>query len=160
MESFSRFGQPLTFRVPLATSSSREQLSVSSPRCRRLGGSETGTGGGSKRTEGYRGGELTPKLAPRRLGLLTPKLAIFYRISVGRGKFQGPLEIQNFHPPSNFFGDEFSPPLQFFRRCSSPGHNLSLRDEGGSRDQENHHSQHMLNQPEGSFSDGLQVPSG
>ena len=53
-----------------------------------------------KATEG--GGELTPKVAPRKLGLLTPKLATFYRISVERGQFQGPLEIQNFHPPSNF----------------------------------------------------------
>ena len=43
--------------------------------------------------------ELAPKVVPRRLGLLTPKLAIFYRISEERGRFQGPLETQNFHPP-------------------------------------------------------------
>ena len=55
------------------------------------------------------GGELAPKVAPRRLGLLTPKLAIFYRISVERGEFQGPLEFRNFHPPSNF--RRFDPPL-------------------------------------------------
>ena len=54
------------------------------------------------------GGELAPKVAPRRLGLLTPKLAIFCRISVERGQFQGPLKIQNFHPPSNF--RRFDPP--------------------------------------------------
>ena len=63
------------------------------------------------------GGELALKVAPRRLGLLTPKLRIFYRISVERGQFQGPLEIQNFHPPSNF--RRFDPPypgLQAKRR--------------------------------------------
>ena len=48
--------------------------------------SETGIGG-SKRTERWGGGELTPKVAPRKLGLLTPKLTIFYRISVERGQF-------------------------------------------------------------------------
>ena len=45
------------------------------------------------------GGGLAPKVAPRKLGLLTSKLAIFYRNSVERGQFQGPLEIQIFHPP-------------------------------------------------------------
>ena len=48
------------------------------------------------------GGELAPKVAPRRLGLLTPKLAIFYRISVESGPFRGSLDIQNCHPPSNW----------------------------------------------------------
>ena len=36
------------------------------------------------------GGELAPKVAPRRLGLFTPKLTIFYRISVETSQFQGP----------------------------------------------------------------------
>ena len=54
--------------------------------------SETGIGG-VKTYRTLEGGELAPKVAPRRLGLLTPKLAIFYRISVERGQFQGPLEI-------------------------------------------------------------------
>ena len=63
--------------------------------------SETGIGG-VKTYRTLEGGELAPKVAPRRLRLLTPKLAIFYRISVERGQFQGPLKIQNFHPPSNF----------------------------------------------------------
>ena len=41
--------------------------------------------------------------------LLLPKLAIFYRISVERSQFQGPLEIQNYHPPL-IFGD-LTPPI-------------------------------------------------
>ena len=65
--------------------------------------------GGSKNVPNARGGgELAPKVAPRRLGLLTPKMAIFYRISVERGQLQGPLKIQNFHPHSNF--RRFDPP--------------------------------------------------
>ena len=52
-----------------------------------------------------RGGGTRPE---RRLGLLTPKVAILYGLSVERGQFQGPLEIQNFHPPSNF--RRFDPP--------------------------------------------------
>ena len=68
---------------------------------------ETGIGG----VKTYRtldGGELAPKVAPPKLGLLTPKLAIFSRKSEERRQFQGPLEIQNFHPPSNF--RRFDPP--------------------------------------------------
>ena len=42
------------------------------------------------------GGELAPKVAPRKLGLFTSKLASFYRKSVEQS--QGLLEIQNFHP--------------------------------------------------------------
>ena len=80
------------------------QLQVQSP------SSETGIGGGGVKT--YRtlegGGELAPKVAPRRLGHLTPKLAIFYRISVEKGQIQGPLIIQNSPPPSNF--RRFDPP--------------------------------------------------
>ena len=35
-------------------------------------------------------------------------MAIFHRISVERGQFQGPLEIPDAHPPSNF--QRFAPP--------------------------------------------------
>ena len=67
--------------------------------------SETGIWGGQNVPNArWGGGELAPKVAPRRLGLLTPKLKIFYRISVERGQFQGALEIQNFHPLIAFFG--------------------------------------------------------
>ena len=55
--------------------------------------------GGVETYRTLEGGELASKLAPRRLGLLTPKLTIFYRISVERGQFQGPLEIENLQPP-------------------------------------------------------------
>ena len=45
-------------------------------------------------------GELAPKVAPRRLGLLTLELTIFYTESVKKGvDFGGALEIQTFHPP-------------------------------------------------------------
>ena len=59
---------------------------------------ETGIGGVKTYRTLEGGGELAPKVAPRKLGLLTPKLAIFYRISVEKGQIQGPLKIQNFHP--------------------------------------------------------------
>ena len=49
----------------------------------------------------------------RKLGLLTPKLRVFCRISVEKGQIQGPPKIQNFHPPSNF--GRFNPHL-----CRSP----------------------------------------
>ena len=39
---------------------------------------------------------------------MTPKLRIFYRISVERGQIQGPLKIRNFHPPL-IFGDLNAP---------------------------------------------------
>ena len=56
-------------------------------------------GGGQNAPDARGGGELAPKVAPRRLGLLTPKLAILYRISVEKGRIQGPLKIQNLPPP-------------------------------------------------------------
>ena len=56
-------------------------------------------GWGGQNVPKARGRGLAPKVGPWRLGLLTPKLVNFYRISVARGQFQGPLEIQNFHPP-------------------------------------------------------------
>ena len=60
----------------------------------------TGTEGETRgKNEGKTVEELAPKVAPRRLGLLAPKLAIFYRVSAKRGRCQGPLEIQNVHPP-------------------------------------------------------------
>ena len=55
------------------------------------------------------GGDLAPKVVTPRLGLSTPKLAIFCRISVERRQLQGPLEIRDFHPPSNL--QRFDPPL-------------------------------------------------
>ena len=61
------------------------------------------------------GGELAPKVAPRRLGLLTLKSAIFFRISVEGGQFRGPWKFKIFTPPSNF--RRFDPPypgLQVF----------------------------------------------
>ena len=61
--------------------------------------SETGIGG-VKTYRTLEGGGIAPKVAPRTLGLLDPKLAICYRISVERGQFRGPLEIRNFHPSS------------------------------------------------------------
>ena len=55
--------------------------------------SETGTGG-VKTYRALEGGGLAPKVAPRRLGFLTPKLATFYRISVERGQYQGPSNFR------------------------------------------------------------------
>ena len=55
-----------------------------------------------------RGGELAPKVAPRRLVVLTPKLRIFCRISTERGHLEGPPKIENSRPPSNF--RRFDPP--------------------------------------------------
>ena len=68
-------------------------------------------GGGQNVPNARGGGELAPKVVTRRLGLWTPKLAIFYRISVENFEFQGPLEIQNFHPPSNFRRFDPPPPI-------------------------------------------------
>ena len=59
-------------------------------------------------TERWRVGGTRPKVAPRRLGLLIPKVAIFYWISVERGQFQGPWRFK-ISPPSNF--RRFHPPL-------------------------------------------------
>ena len=70
---------------------------------------ETGIGG-VKTCRTLEGGGLAPKVAPQRLGLLIPELAILYRISVESGEFQGPLEIQNFHPPLIF--RDATPPCQ------------------------------------------------
>ena len=61
-----------------------------SPGDRRLGY------GGVKTCQTLEGGGFAPKVAPQKLGLLAPKLAIFYSISVERDQFQGPLKIQNF----------------------------------------------------------------
>ena len=66
-----------------------------------------GRGGGVKTYRTLEGGGTRPESCPSKLGLLTPKLAIFYRISVEKGQIQGPLKIQNFHP-SNF--RRFDPP--------------------------------------------------
>ena len=69
-----------------------------------------------------RGGELTPKVAPRELGLLTPEVTIFHRISVERGQFRGPLKIRNVQPPSTN-GDLTPPPylsLQIFATDTWP----------------------------------------
>ena len=52
------------------------------------------------RDVGARGALGSETGIPRRLGLLAPKSAIFYRISVEVGQFQGPLEIQKFSGPS------------------------------------------------------------
>ena len=42
--------------------------------------------GGGQNVLNVRGrGEVAPKVAPRELGFLTPKLRIFFRISVERG---------------------------------------------------------------------------
>ena len=54
------------------------------------------------------GGELAPKVVLAKLGLLTPKLRIFYRNSVEKGQISGPSKNKNFHPPSNF--RRFDPP--------------------------------------------------
>ena len=67
--------------------------------------------GGFQNLPNARGGELAQKVAPRRLELFTPTLAIFYRISGERGQFQGPLEIQKFHPPPFNF-QRFEPPYR------------------------------------------------
>ena len=61
-------------------------------------------------TEGSFGqGQLAPKVAPRGLGLLAPKLRNFWRISVQGGRFQGPLVIRTFHTTPLVFGD-LTPP--------------------------------------------------
>ena len=60
--------------------------------------SETGMGGGSNRT--LEGGELAPKVAPRTLGLLTPKLTIFYR-----GSMSGAPGNSKCSPPSLKFSE-------------------------------------------------------
>ena len=62
------------------------------------------------------GGELTPKATPRRLGLLTPKLAIFFRIYPERGQFQGPWKLKIF-APSNF--RRYSPPYPGLQSLST-----------------------------------------
>ena len=56
------------------------------------------------------GGELAPKVVLGKLGLLTPKSRIFYRISVEkRVQFRDPRKNSKFSPPSNFFR-RFDPP--------------------------------------------------
>ena len=67
-----------------------------------------GRGGGVKTYRMLEGG-TRPESCPSKTWTLTPKLTIFYRISVERGQFQGPLEIKNFHPPHDF--RRFDPPL-------------------------------------------------
>ena len=67
-------------------------------------------GGGVKTYRTLEGGELAPKVVLGRLGLLTPKLKVFYRISAEKGQIQGPPKIQNFHPPPLIFGD-LTPPI-------------------------------------------------
>ena len=71
------------------------------------------------------GGELAPKVAPRRLGLLTPKLAIFYRNSVERGQSQGPLGNSKFFTPPLIFED-FTHPYSVYLLPF-----LSQRESGG-----------------------------
>ena len=66
-----------------------------------------GVGGGGQKT--YRTPErweLAPKVARQKLG----QLAIFYRISVERGQFQGPWKFKISPPPSNL--RRFDPPLR------------------------------------------------
>ena len=70
-----------------------------------------GWGGGGNALNPREGGELAPKVAPLKLGLLTPKLTVFYRISVERGQFQEPLEIRKFSSPPLNFGDLIPPTL-------------------------------------------------
>ena len=77
--------------------------------------SETGVGGGQNVPNARGGGELAPKVVLGKLGLLTPKLTIFYRISVERRQIQGPPKFQNFHPPSNFRRFDPYPGLQYFQ---------------------------------------------
>ena len=55
------------------------------------------------------GGGTRPKIVLAKLGLLTPKLAILYRISVESGQFGGPWILKIFNPPL-IFGD-LTPPI-------------------------------------------------
>ena len=63
--------------------------------------SETGIGG-VKTHRTLEGGELALKVVLAKLGLLTPKLRIFYRKSIEKGQISGPPKNQNFHPPLIF----------------------------------------------------------
>ena len=54
------------------------------------------------------GGDSPRKLPLEDMDFCPPKLAIFSRIPVEGGQFQGPLEIQNFHVPSSC--RRFDPP--------------------------------------------------
>ena len=58
--------------------------------------------GGQNAPNARGGGELAPKVVLGKLGLLTPKLRIFYRSSVEKGRIQGPPKIHSFHPPLIF----------------------------------------------------------
>ena len=65
--------------------------------------------GGSKHTEHYtRAGGLAPKVTSQELGLSTPRLRIFYRISVRGVKFRGPWKFEVLTLPSMFW--RFGPP--------------------------------------------------
>ena len=69
-----------------------------------------GSGSRTESETGIGGQNVLNARAGGELGLLTSKLAIFYRNSVERGQFQEPLEIQNFHPPPSNFR-RLDPPL-------------------------------------------------
>ena len=73
--------------------------------------SETQIGGGGQNVPNARGGELAPKVVLGKLGLLTCKLRILYRISVEKGQIQQPPENSEFSPPLNF--RRFDPPKVF-----------------------------------------------
>ena len=82
--------------------------------------SETGIGGVKTYRTLEGGGTCLESCLPlENLDFLTSKLAILYRNSVERGQFQGPLEIQNFHPPSNF--RRFDPPYPGLQPYSAVG---------------------------------------
>ena len=65
--------------------------------------SEIGVGkqGQNVPNTGGPGGTRPESWRPSKVWTFDPKLTIFYRLSVGRGQFQGPLKI---HPPP-IFGD-------------------------------------------------------
>ena len=48
---------------------------------------------GGQNVPNVRGGELAPKVVLAKLGLLTPKLRIFYRNSAEKGQISGPPKI-------------------------------------------------------------------
>ena len=63
--------------------------------------------GGGQNVPNARGGGFggtRPESCPSKTWTFDPKIDDFYRISVERGQFQGPLEIQKFPPPV-IFGD-------------------------------------------------------
>ena len=86
---------------------------------------------GAQEGDRDRGGQnvqgTRPESCPGNAWTLTPKLRIFYRISVEKAQIQGPPKIENVHPPSNF--RRFDPHLS--RSPSTDRRGILNRDHFG-----------------------------